>query len=85
MKNGKFRLYQLAFLIPGISPLLASSRKQIRQMPKALKYPCVRPQRQHRWTVLVLNFGFLAAFTIRALRAMLFELLITNFQYPMKC
>jgi len=64
MQNEKFLSYQLAFRIPGISPLLASSRKQIRHKPKTLIYPCVRPQRQHRWIVRLLNLGFLSAFTI---------------------
>ena len=36
--------YQLALRTPGIWPLYASSRKQIRQMPYFLKYACGRPQ-----------------------------------------
>lgn len=54
-------IYQLLLRTPGISPLLASSRKQIRQMPNFLRYPRFRPHFQQRRTVRVENFGFLAA------------------------
>ena len=49
--------YQLAFLTPGICPLYASSRKQIRQIPYFLKYACGRPQILQRLYSLVENFG----------------------------
>ena len=49
--------YQLAFLTPGIWPLYASSRKQIRQMPYFLKYACGRPQILQRLYSLVENFA----------------------------
>ena len=49
--------HQLAFLTPGICPLYASSRKQIRQIPYFLKYACGRPQILQRLYSLVENFG----------------------------
>lgn len=53
--------YQEDFFTPGISPLLASSRKQIRQRSNWRKYPCLRPHFQHRLTMRVENFGVLSA------------------------
>jgi len=50
--------------MPGISPLLASSRKQIRHRSNFRKKPRVRPQRKQRLIVRVENLGFLLAFTI---------------------
>jgi len=50
--------YHDDFLIPGILPSLASSRKQIRQRSKSLMYPCFRPHLKHRFTAFVANFGF---------------------------
>ena len=49
--------YQLAFFTPGIWPLYASSRNQIRQMPYFLKYACGRPQILQRLYSLVENFA----------------------------
>ena len=49
--------HQLAFLTPGICPLYASSRKQIRQIPYFLRYACGRPQILQRLYSLVENFG----------------------------
>src|SRR3989338_8070167 len=49
--------YQLDFRIPGISPRLASSRKQMRQRSKSRKYPRLRPQRKQRRTIREENFG----------------------------
>ena len=43
---------------PGIMPSLASSRKQIRHKLKSRIKPCRRPQRKHRFTFRVENFGF---------------------------
>jgi hypothetical protein len=56
--------YQLAFLMPEISPRLASSRKQIRQSSKSRMKARFRPQRQQRRTRRVENFGFRADFAI---------------------
>ena len=49
--------YQLALRTPGIWPLYASSRKQIRQMPYFLKYACGRPQILQRLYSLVENLA----------------------------
>ena len=49
--------YQDDLIIPGISPLDANSRKQMRQMSKSRIYPCFRPHRQQRRTILVEYFG----------------------------
>lgn len=57
----KHHSYQLDFLMPGISPLFASSRKQIRQRSKPRIYPRLRPHRKQRRTIRVENFGFLTA------------------------
>jgi len=64
MKLMKLNYYQLDFVIPGISPRLANSRKHILHNLKSLIYPLFLPQRQHLRTVLVLYFGFLLDFTI---------------------
>jgi len=61
--------YQLDLVTPGISALEANSRKQMRQMPKSLIKPWLRPQRQHRLTILVEYFGFFFDFTIKAVLA----------------
>jgi hypothetical protein len=61
--------YQLDLVTPGISVFEANSLKQMRQMPKSLIKPWLRPQRQHRLTILVENFGFLLALTIKAVLA----------------
>src|SRR3989338_6154674 len=50
--------YQLDFLTPGNMPSLANSLKQIRQIPKSRIKALPRPQRKHRFLVLVENFGF---------------------------
>ena len=49
--------YQLAFFTPGISPLYASSRKQIRQIPYFFNTECGRPQILQRVYALVENLG----------------------------
>lgn len=64
-----FKTYHDDFLIPGISPRLASSLKQIRQVSKALIYPRLRPQRKQRLILRVENFGFFWDFAISALVA----------------
>jgi len=52
-------VYQELFLMPGMWPSFASSRKQMRHKSKSRMYPCARPQRKQRFTARVLNFGFL--------------------------
>lgn len=54
----KHFFYHDAFLTPGISPLPANSLKQILQRPNCRIYPRLLPQRKHRLTILVENFGF---------------------------
>src|SRR6185312_2580718 len=49
--------YQLAFLTPGICPLYASSRKQIRQSLNLRYTECGRPQRSQRVYACTANFG----------------------------
>jgi hypothetical protein len=52
--------YQLDLVIPGTSPRLANSLKQIRQSANLRIYPLFLPQRQQRRTTRDLNFGFLS-------------------------
>src|SRR5450759_1580374 len=49
--------YQEDFVIPGIRPLWASSRRQMRQIPNLRYTECGRPQRLQRVYARVLNFG----------------------------
>ena len=63
-------LYQDDFLIPGISPLFANSRKHIRQRPKSRIYPRLRPQRKQRRTTLDLYLGGFKALAITDCLAM---------------
>ena len=49
--------YHEDFLMPGIAPSFANSRKQIRQRSKSLIYARLRPQRKQRRTTRDLNFG----------------------------
>ena len=69
--------YQEDFLIPGILPSLASSRKQIRQRSKSRIYPRRRPQLKQRRTMRVLNFGSFWERTMVDVFAM--RLLTTNY------
>ncbi len=65
--------------MPGISPLLASSRKQIRHKEKSLMKPPLRPHFQQRRITRVEYFGLtklLFAFAIRDFLAMLFVILL---------
>ena len=56
--------YQLAFLTPGIRPLSARLRKQIRQTPN-LRYTALgRPQIRQRDSCRDENLGVLSAFAI---------------------
>lgn len=66
--------YQLAFLTPGISPRLANSRKQIRQMPNCLIYPLFLPHLKQRLTMRVENFGFFLALAITDVLAIIYIL-----------
>ena len=63
-------LHHDAFFTPGISPWLANSLKQIRQTPNFLIKPAFRPQRKHRRTSRVLNFGFFLALAMTDVLAM---------------
>src|SRR6185295_11789638 len=57
--------YQLALRTPGISPLRASSRKQIRHRPNLRSTARDRPQRWQRRTVRTLNLGVRLARSIQ--------------------
>src|ERR1017187_10266908 len=50
--------YHDDFRMPGMTPSLANSRKQMRQRSKSRIYPFLRPQRKQRRTTRDLNFGF---------------------------
>ena len=54
-------VYQLDFLTPGICPFEDISLKHIRHKPKSRKNPRFLPQRKHRRTMRVENFGFFRA------------------------
>lgn len=43
---------------------MANSRKQIRHKPKSRRKKRLRPQRQHRLTLRVMNFGVFLDFAI---------------------
>src|SRR5919106_2997924 len=51
--------YQLALRTPGISPLSAISRKQMRHSPNCRRNARARPQRLQRFTRRTSNLGFL--------------------------
>ena len=61
--------YQLALTTPGICPWSASSRKQIRHMPKSRRKPRGRPQRLQRLRFRPLNFSFMRVLAMSALVA----------------
>ena len=61
--------YHEDLVIPGTSPLFASSLKQILHKPKSRIYPLFLPQRQHLRTMRVEYFGFLFDFAIKAFLA----------------
>jgi len=63
-------VYQLDFVMPGISPRDAFSRKHSLHNPKYLITECDLPQRQHLFTCLTANFDF-CAFKINAFLAIL--------------
>jgi len=56
--------YHDDFRTPGISPFIASSRKQIRQRSYCRRYPCFRPHFQQRRTTRVENFGCFSALAV---------------------
>ena len=57
--------YQLDFVTPGISPLCAISRKQMRHSPKRRMKPRERPQILQRVYARTANFGLRFAFSIK--------------------
>jgi hypothetical protein len=57
--------YQLDFVTPGSFPADASVLKQILHIPNFLINALGLPQKGHLLYPLTLNFGVLAAFTIR--------------------
>jgi len=59
-----FKNYQLLFLTPGISPLLAISLKQILHNPNFLIKALFFPQLKHLLVTLVENLGFFSDFAI---------------------
>jgi hypothetical protein len=63
--------YQLDLVTPGISPSLASLRKQRRHISNFRRYPLARPQIRHRFTFLVLYLGLLKALMIIAFLAII--------------
>ena len=64
MKCAKFgSYYHEDFLMPGIFPSSASSRKQIRQRLKSRRNPRGRPHLKQRRITRLLNFGFRSALT----------------------
>ena len=56
--------YHDDFFIPGITPSLANSRKQILQSPKSRIKALFLEQRKQRRTIRVENFGFLFALAV---------------------
>jgi len=67
-----YLFYQLDFVTPGISPLLANSLKQILQRPNALINPLLLPHLKQRLTIREENFGFLFTLAICDVFAILF-------------
>lgn len=68
--------YQLLFFTPGISPLLASSRKHILQISNFRIYPCFLPHFQHLLTILVENLGVFNDLACVDVLAILYNLLL---------
>src|SRR5438477_3864532 len=67
---GSLRMaYQLAFTMPGTSPLSASSRKHSRHISNFRRYARGRPHSLHRWYARVENFGVRCDFMMRAVFA----------------
>ena len=62
-------------MTPGIWPLLARLRKQIRHISNRRKYARERPHSGQRLYPRTLNFGFCFAFTLSHNRAMSLPLL----------
>lgn len=61
--------YQLDLVTPGISPLDAILRKQIRHSENFRRYARGLPQTRQRFRALTLYFGSLFAFSIKAVLA----------------
>jgi len=59
-----FKNYQLLFLTPGISPLLAISLKQILHNPNFLINALFFPHLKHLLVILVENLGSFSDFAI---------------------
>ena len=76
MKCAKFgsHNYHEDFLMPGIFPSSASSRKQMRQRLKSRIKPRGRPHLKQRRTIRLENFGFRFALTIIDFLAMKYAL-----------
>src|SRR5207244_11116290 len=69
-RSGRFAwAYQLAFTMPGTSPLSASSRKHRRHISNFRRYARGRPHSLHRWYARVENFGVRCDFMMRAVFA----------------
>src|ERR1700746_379022 len=66
---GRLSYYQLAFTTPGISPLSAMPRKQMRHISNLRIYPRARPQTRQRLRTRTLNLGFFSVLAIFAVRA----------------
>src|ERR1051325_8872533 len=67
-----FLLYQLDLVMPGIRPLWAISRMQMRHSPHRRNTPRALPQTLQRVYPRTANFGFRLAFTINDVLAKLF-------------
>src|SRR2546429_9751278 len=57
--------YQLDFVTPGMSPLCAISRKQMRQIPNRRNTPRERPHTLQRVYARTANLGLRFAFSIK--------------------
>jgi hypothetical protein len=72
-QSSRLFYYHDAFFTPGISPLIAISRKQILHTPNVLKNPRFLPHLKQRETARLENLGF---FLLRAMTdafAMIFD------------
>src|SRR3989344_8489929 len=78
-------IYQLDFLMPGMLPSSASSRKQMRQRLKSRMKQRGRPHLKQRRTFRDENFGFRFAFTIIDFFAMRYAPRKERFEAPALC
>jgi len=67
--------YQLDLTTPGSMPVLANSRKQIRQIENFRIYPRGRPHRWQRLYFLTLNLGSNLCLTIKQVFAIMKSLI----------